>query len=93
MLITISPELALRVKLESARLGFSPNEYAAQVIDRYLFKAECERREKAITLLQSWIDEGDEEQKEVGDYLMQMLGDSPIKPSPTPFEPLQSCAQ
>ena len=74
MTLTLAPELETRVKIESARRGISPDEYAAQVIEAGISEAERERREQAIALLQSWIDEGDEEeQTETGEYLIRVL--------------------
>jgi hypothetical protein len=74
MVLTLTPELETRVKIESARLGLTPDRYATQVLEEHISEAERERREKAIALLQSWIDEGDEaEQKETGEYLIRVL--------------------
>ncbi len=74
MTLTLAPELESRVKVESARRGVSPYECATQVLEAGISDAERERREKAIALLQSWIDEGDEdEQKETGEYLIRVL--------------------
>lgn len=74
MILTLTPELETRVKIESARRGISPDRYATQVLEEYISEAERKRREEAVALLQSWIDEGDEEeQRETGEYLIRVL--------------------
>ena len=73
MTLTLTPELETRVKIESARRGISPDEYAAQVIEETISEAERERREKAVALLQSWIDEDENSDEAYDDELLKML--------------------
>ena len=73
MILTLAPELETRVKIESARRGISPDEYAAQVIEENISEAERERREKAVALLQSWIDEDENSDEAYDDELLKML--------------------
>jgi hypothetical protein len=52
--------------------GVAPADYALQVIERDL--AEQKRRQGAIDLLQSWIDQGNaDEQRATYDYLTRVL--------------------
>ncbi len=73
MILTIDSELATRVKIESARNGISPDQYATQVLEEHISEAEQERREKAVALLQSWIDEDENSDEEYDDELLKML--------------------
>lgn len=74
MTLALAPELEERLKQEAARRGLPPAEYASKVLEEHISQAERERREKAIALVQSWIDEGDEqEQKETWEYLVRVL--------------------
>lgn len=74
MTLALAPELEERLKQEAARQGLPPDEYASKVLEEHISQAERERREKAIALVQSWIDEGDEEeQRETGEYLIRVL--------------------
>ncbi len=73
MTLTLAPELESRVKIESARRGISPHECAAQVLEAGISEAERERREKAIALLQSWIDEEENSDEGYDDELLKML--------------------
>lgn len=72
--LTLAPELEFKLKQEADRRGLPPEQYALEVLDEHVSQAERERREKAIALVQSWIDEGDEdEQKETWEYLVRVL--------------------
>lgn len=74
MTLALAPELEERLKQEADRQGLPLVEYASKVLEEHISQAERERREKAIALVQSWIDEGDEqEQKETGEYLIRVL--------------------
>jgi hypothetical protein len=54
--------------------GLAPADYALQVIQRDL--AEQQRRQGAIDLLQSWIDQGnEEEQRATYEYLTRVIDD------------------
>lgn len=70
--IKLTPELELRLKLEAERRRVSEEQCAAEVLKEHLPSED--RRAEAIALLQSWIDEGDEQdQRETGDFLIQAL--------------------
>jgi predicted transcriptional regulator len=72
--LTLDSELEQRLQQEASRQGLSPEQYAAQALEEHVSQADRERREKAIALVQSWIDEGDEEeQKETWEYLVGVL--------------------
>lgn len=73
MTLTLAPELESRVKVESARRGVSPYECATQVLEAGISEAERERREKAIAMLQSWIDEEENSDEGYDDELLKML--------------------
>jgi predicted transcriptional regulator len=72
--LTLDSELERRLLQEASRHGLSPEQYAVQALEEYILRTARERREKAIALVQSWIDEGDEEeQKETWEYLVRVL--------------------
>jgi hypothetical protein len=72
--LTLDSELGQRLLQEASQHGLSPEQYAVQALEEYILRTERERREKAIALVQSWIDEGDEEeQKETWEYLVRVL--------------------
>ena len=74
MIVTLIPEVETLVQREAVRQGLSLDEYANQVLRQQASAADQERREQAVALLQSWIDDGDEEeQKETGEYLIRVL--------------------
>jgi hypothetical protein len=68
----LPPELEQRLKQEAKRQGRSLDAYALQLLDQSL--PPKDRQTELVTLLQSWIDEGDpEEQRETGEYLIRTL--------------------
>jgi len=72
--LTLESELEQKMRYEALRSGLSLEQYAIQALEEHFAQTERERREKAIALVQSWIDEGDEEeQKETWDYLVRVL--------------------
>lgn len=74
MTLALAPELEERLKHEAARNGLPPDDYAAKVLDEHISLAERARREQAIALVQSWLDEGDqEEQRQTWEYLVRVL--------------------
>lgn len=73
MTLTLTPELEERVKREAARHGLAPDEYAQQVLDEHLSEAERERREKAVAMLQAWIEEDEESDEEYDEEFLQMI--------------------
>ncbi|MBW3625212.1 MAG: hypothetical protein KY468_17580 [Armatimonadetes bacterium] len=59
---------------EAERKGLTAEAYAAQLLEEWLKQERIERNQAAIRLLQSFIDEGDEEeQRETGEFLMRAL--------------------
>jgi hypothetical protein len=72
--LTLDSELEQRLRREASFQGLSPEEYAVQALEEHVSQADRARREKAIALAQSWIDEGDEEeQRETWEYLVRVL--------------------
>lgn len=70
--LQLSDELQDRLAAEAARRKMSVEELSLQVLDHAV--APRERQRDAIALLQSWIDDGDEqEQRETGDFLIKAL--------------------
>jgi len=65
-------ELEQRLTQEAKRHGLALDAYTLQLLDKSL--PPKDRRTELVTLLQSWIDEGDfEEQQETGEYLIRAL--------------------
>lgn len=73
MSLTLTPELEERVKREAIRHGMSLDEYAIQALDESLSKIEQERREKAIALLQSWIEEDESSDDGYDEEFLKMI--------------------
>jgi hypothetical protein len=70
--LNLPPELEERLTDEARRQGLSADEYALDLLEKHLPPKDA--RAELVALLQSWIDEGDEEeQKETGEYLIQAL--------------------
>ena len=68
----LSPELEQRLKQEAKRQGLALDAYALQLLAQSL--PPKDQQTELVTLLQSWIDEGDpEEQRETGEYLIRAL--------------------
>ena len=68
----LPPELEQRLTQEAKRQGLALDAYALQLLDQSL--PPKDRRTELVTLLQSWIEEGDpEEQQETGEYLIRAL--------------------
>jgi hypothetical protein len=68
----LPPELEQRLTQEAKRQGLALDEYTLQLLDKSL--PPKDRGTELVTLLQSWIDEGDtEEQQETGEYLIRAL--------------------
>ena len=76
MTLTLNLPTSLEHQLnqEAARKGLAADEYALQVLEEQLRQERIQRNQAAIQLLQSWIEEGDEEeQRETGEFLMKAL--------------------
>ena len=68
----LPPELEQRLTQEATRHGLALDAYTLQLLDKSLPPED--RRTELVTLLQSWLDEGDpEEQRETGTYLIRAL--------------------
>lgn len=75
MTLTLPPDLERRVAEEAERQGLKADEYALQLLEKH-FPPE-DRRKALVALLQSWIDEGDEEeQRETFEALKQGLNET-----------------
>jgi hypothetical protein len=72
IVLTLPERLEQQLKEDAERLGLSIDEYAVQLLERYI--PQNEKQKKAIDLIQSWIDEPDSrEQIETGEYLISIL--------------------
>ena len=72
LLLDLPTELEERLVQEAERIGLPTEDIAIKLLDKHLPSGE--RRKKAMALLQSWIDDEDEqEQKDTGNYLQQVL--------------------
>ncbi len=68
----LPPELEQRLAQEATRHGLALDAYTLQLLDQSL--PPTDRRTELVTLLQSWIEEGNpEEQQETGEYLIRAL--------------------
>lgn len=68
----LPPELEQRLTQEAKRQGLALDVYTLQLLDRSL--PPKDRHTELVTLLQSWLDEGDpEEQQDTGEYLIRAL--------------------
>ena len=72
LMLHLPPELEQRLTQEAKRHGLALDTYTLQLLEKSLPPEG--RRTELVTLLQSWIDEGDsEEQRETGEYLISAL--------------------
>lgn len=70
--LQLTPDLEMRLAREAGRTGLDPNEYALRLLDTAL--SSPDKRSELSTLLQEWIDEGDEdEHRETGGHLIEAL--------------------
>ena len=77
----LPPELEQRLNQEAQRQGLSLDEYTLALLDKSL--PPKDRRTELITLLQTWLDEGDsEEQRETGEYLIRALDEDRLSDRP-----------
>ena len=75
--LDLPPELEQRLTQEATRQGLALDAYTLQLLDKSL--PSKDRRMELVSLLQSWIDEGDpEEQQETGEYLIRALDEDRI---------------
>ena len=81
LMLHLPPELEQRLTREAQRQGLPLDEYALALLDKSL--PSQDRRTELITLLQTWIDEGDpEEQRETGEYLIRALDEDRLSDRP-----------
>jgi hypothetical protein len=77
----LPPELEQRLTQEAKRHGLALEAYTLQLLDKSL--PPKDRRTELVTLLHSWMDEGDtEEQQETGEYLIRALGEDRLADRP-----------
>ena len=77
----LSPELEQRLTQEAKRQGLSLDTYTLQLLDKSL--PPKAHRTELVTLIESWIDEGDpEEQRETGEYLIRALDEDRLADRP-----------
>lgn len=77
----LPPELEQRLTQEAKRQGLPLDAYTLQLLDKSL--PPTDRRTELVTLLQSWIDEGNpEEQQEAGEYLIRALDEDRLADRP-----------
>lgn len=70
--LTLPERLEKQLTQEAAQKGYSATAYAQLVLEEYL--QQRVNRMEAVAVLQSWIDDGDEqEHKETGAYLIKVL--------------------
>jgi len=71
--LNLSPELEQYLLREANQHGLSVEALAVQLLTNSILPKQ--KQTEAVNLLQSWIDEDDEEQQETGQYLTQALDD------------------
>ena len=77
----LPPELEQRLIQEAQRQGLSLDDYAVALLNKSVSPAD--RRTELISLLQTWIDEGDpEEHRETGEYLIRALDEDRLSDRP-----------
>ncbi len=76
--LDLSADLEQRLIGEASRQGIAPDQFVVQVLQQHLPMRD--RREKFAALLQSWLEEDHEEQKETFEYLVRSLDeDRPLQ--------------
>ncbi len=74
-------DLEQRLAKEAQRRGLSLDDYTVALLDKSL--PPHDRRTELMTLLQTWIDEeGPEEQRETGEYLIRALDEDRLSDRP-----------
>jgi hypothetical protein len=77
----LPPELEQRLTQEAKRHGLALDAYTLQLLDKSL--PPKNRRTELVTLLQSWIEDGNpEEQQETGEYLIRALDEDRLADRP-----------
>ncbi|MGA2033144.1 MAG: hypothetical protein ABSG68_12870 [Thermoguttaceae bacterium] len=67
----MTAELEQRLIDEAGRHGIPPDQFVVQVLEQHL--PMNDRREQFAALLQSWLEEDQEEQKDTFEYLLRSL--------------------
>ncbi|HZF07923.1 MAG TPA: hypothetical protein VFE33_03945 [Thermoanaerobaculia bacterium] len=83
MTITLSlpPDLEDRLQQEAERQGLPADALTLRLLDQHLPAKDV--RGELVTLIQSWIEEGDaREQKETGEYLIRALDENRLSHRP-----------
>jgi hypothetical protein len=77
----LPPDLEQRLTQEATRHGLALDAYTLQLLDKSL--PPTDRRTELVTLLQSWIEDGNpEEQQETGEYLIRALDEDRLADRP-----------
>lgn len=71
LILELPPQLENRLRHEAERQGLSTDAYTLKLLEDHL-PSHAEGSE-LTKLLQSWIEEEDEEQAETGEYLIRVL--------------------
>lgn len=71
--LTLNNELEQQLKREASRQGLSVVDYTAKIITRHVEAAQ--RASATIDLLESWLSEDPDEQRETGNFLVQALNE------------------
>lgn len=73
--LNLPPELEQYLAQEAQQQGLSVETYTLQLLQGYILQKE--KQLKLVNVLQSWIDESDEqEQQETGEYLINALDEN-----------------
>ena len=84
--LRLPPDLEDRLQHEAERQGLPADTLTLRLLDLHL--PTKDPREELVTLLQSWMEEGDaQEQKETGEYLIRALDEDRL--SNRPLFPLE----
>jgi hypothetical protein len=79
--VNLDPELSVRIAKAASDRAVSPETLALKLLEEYVPR--LDKRSKAIALLDSWIDSGDEEeQRETGNMLIESLDKHRSSPRP-----------
>jgi hypothetical protein len=78
--LSLPPELEQYLIQEAQQQGLSVETYALQLLQKSIVQKE--KQLKIVNVLQSWIDESDEqEQQETGEYLINALDENRLSNS------------
>ncbi len=76
--LDLTADLEQRLIDEASRHGISPDQFVVQVLNQHL--PTNDRREPFSALLQSWLEEDQEEQKDTFEYLVRSLDEDRTSP-------------